>query len=264
MTDVVSGVHDLLDGAFPFDPRLIDGVADDPGAAAALGFEAMPDTVPVEVHAFLLDLREGPVLIDAGAGPLLGAGLGRVAGALDALGVAPIDVAAVALTHLHGDHCGGLIDADGAARFPRAAVLLPERERRAWLAAPGGGVGAPLQGRNGIAADAARALTPYADRIEPVGEGWRGRGLEALPAPGHTPGHTAYLAPALGALVGGDAVHLAAIQIPRPGRSSAWDMDPAATAGSRRMIFERAGADLALLLAHEGVLRPDPERWSEP
>ena len=243
----MTGAHDLLDGAFPFDPRLVEGVTDDPAAAAALGLEALPETVPVEVHAFLLDLPDGPVLIDAGAGALVGGGLGGVVGALDELGIAARDVAAVALTHLHGDHCGGLIDEDGAARFPRAAVLLPKGERRAWLDAPGGGA---------IAADARRALAPYADRIEAVGEGWRGRGLEALPAPGHTPGHTAYLAPALGVLAGGDAVHLAAIQVPRPDRSSAWDMDPAAATRSRRMILDRAGRDLALLLAHAGVLLP--------
>lgn len=82
------------------------------------------------------------ILIDCGAAPerraaklveqcALEAGRGVEAG-LRELGLGPEDVDAVVLTHLHFDHCGGLVrrDAEGREelRFPRAQVFVQQDE----------------------------------------------------------------------------------------------------------------------------------------
>ena len=75
------------------------------------------------VHAFLLRLRGGAVLVDSGIGHL-----GRppfdVAGRIDeelaAVGVTPAEVRHVIHTHLHSDHAGGACRPDGEPRFPNA------------------------------------------------------------------------------------------------------------------------------------------------
>ena len=54
---------------------------------------------------------------------------------LAAVGVKPGDVTDVVLTHLHFDHAGGLLLADGSRAFPRATVVA---QRAEWEIALGG------------------------------------------------------------------------------------------------------------------------------
>ena len=38
----------------------------------------------------------------------------------------------VVISHFHGDHISGLTDAQGAAAYPNAEVVVPEAEWRFW------------------------------------------------------------------------------------------------------------------------------------
>ncbi|NRC56990.1 MBL fold metallo-hydrolase [Mesorhizobium sediminum] len=51
---------------------------------------------------------------------------------LAALGVSPDQIDSVALTHMHADHAGGMLDGSGAAIFPKADVFLAVEEDRHW------------------------------------------------------------------------------------------------------------------------------------
>ena len=55
--------------------------------------------------------------------------------ALEAAGFAPDSVDLVAMSHLHFDHAGGLLRADGKRAFPRATIVA---QRAEWEAALGG------------------------------------------------------------------------------------------------------------------------------
>ena len=48
--------------------------------------------------------------------------------ALQAAGFDPASVDVVAMSHLHFDHAGGLLDADGARAFPRATIVAQRAE----------------------------------------------------------------------------------------------------------------------------------------
>ncbi|NAZ37352.1 MBL fold metallo-hydrolase [Rubellimicrobium sp. CFH 75288] len=238
---------------------MLDVRQDPPDGLAVLldGHFALPDAVRaasgmpphldsrVPVFAFALDLGPECWLVDAGAGPLLGAGAGwlrPLRGAFD-----PARVARVLLTHLHPDHVGGLTDAQGRPRFPGAEIVLSHREWADWL-----GPGAP-DGHDADAARvadwAARALAPYRlRRIKAPAD--LGGGVSALPAPGHRPGHLAFLwqGPGGGVLFAGDILHRAAWQVPDPDRGLVWDTDPLVARRTRRALLARA-ADEGLLLA---------------
>ena len=54
--------------------------------------------------------------------------------ALEAAGFAPETVDVVAMSHLHFDHAGGLLRADGSRAFPRATIVA---QRAEWEVALG-------------------------------------------------------------------------------------------------------------------------------
>jgi glyoxylase-like metal-dependent hydrolase (beta-lactamase superfamily II) len=74
------------------------------------------------------------VLVDTGWGP---GAQGRLMDELQAAGIRPEEVDAVAFTHLHGDHIGWNVVRDGdelRLRFPRARYLVPEADWRHYSA----------------------------------------------------------------------------------------------------------------------------------
>ncbi|GAA3160582.1 MULTISPECIES: MBL fold metallo-hydrolase [Streptomyces] len=197
-----------------------------------------------------------PALIDAGMGHGWGPTLGHLPHALAGTGVAPEEIGTVLLTHLHLDHAGGLVTADGDALFPHAEVVLSAQELAYWLP---DGVGAPVpEPAEGLPpwapeitrAGAARALAPYRGRIRTfTGEGAVLPGVTAFPLPGHTPGHCGYRLTGGGrtVLLVGDLLHLPAVQAPRPDATVVFDEDAPAAARTREAVLRGAAADGALL-----------------
>ncbi|MDR2629692.1 MAG: MBL fold metallo-hydrolase [Spirochaetaceae bacterium] len=182
-------------------------------------------TYQSETNTFLIRTGEKNILVDTGFG-------GAVFDHLKALGVDPAQVDAVLLTHLHGDHIGGL-QKGGKPLFPRATVYLAQEEREAWASS----------------ANTVAALAPYGDRVVTFRPGELGAaavellpGITPIAAFGHTPGHTLYLVQSgtERLLIWGDLMHVQGIQFPRPGVSVTYDTDPAAAAAIRTRVLEYA------------------------
>lgn len=206
-----------------------------PAVAALLAAAGAPtDTVRVGVDALLVRVPGRVVVLDTGIGP--GAG-GQLIASLAAAGVTPAQVTDVLVTHSHGDHVGGLVDAAGAAAFPNAKVRMSAAE---WTF---------LQGNAG-AAKLVAAITPqvvtFAAGAEVV------PGIRAHAVAGHTPGHMSYEVTSGRArlLDIGDTAHSTIVSLTRPDWVMGFDSDPAAGKASRR-------AELARLAAsHEIVFAP--------
>jgi glyoxylase-like metal-dependent hydrolase (beta-lactamase superfamily II) len=201
------------------------------------------DGVHIAVNAFLLKLQGRWALIDAGAGNSMGSTLGKLPEHLRAFGVAPEEIAAVFLTHIHPDHSNGLVDDAGRAVFANAELILHEAEARFWLDRDEAS-GETERIRRNIA-KAAVATAPYRSRMRLVRESEAMSGISAVALPGHTPGHTGWLIASgkESLLVWGDLVHLASVQVARPDTGLVFDVDPQQACATRRRAFDRVAAD---------------------
>ena len=142
------------------------------------------------VNAYLVREEDGLTLVDA----LLPRSAKVILRAADELG-API--VRIALTHAHGDHIGSL-DALAAA-LPGVEVLISERDERLLRKDLSLDPGEPQRKPKGSLPGAETRPTRTLSAGERVGS------LEVVAAPGHTPGHVAYLDRRDGTLFCGDA-----------------------------------------------------------
>jgi glyoxylase-like metal-dependent hydrolase (beta-lactamase superfamily II) len=244
----------LNDGAIEF-PISYYPKADPAQAAAVLeATGAAPDKVPTTVNAFLVNTGEKLVLIDSGAGKLFGPTLGRFAANLAALGVDPASVDIIAMTHLHPDHIGGLLNDQAALAFPNAQILISEADVNFWL---NEAIAAKAPADTKPLFDNARmVIGPYitAQKYMPIVDGEDVvPGMTAVAAPGHTPGHTMYriTSGSDALLIWGDVIHSADLQFAHPDWAIAFDVDSEAATVMRKKVFDMTATDrLAIAGAH--------------
>lgn len=193
----------------------------------------------------IVGTRAGLVLIDVGFGPSGGPpGTGRMLDAARAAGLDPAQITTVVFTHFHGDHVGGLLNADGSAAFPNAAIKVPEPEWAYWM--DEGEASRAPEARRPAFANAGRRFGPYAGRVERFRPGAEvAPGVTSVATHGHSPGHTSFLI-ADGreqCMVIGDAVNTPALFMANPEWVAIFDMDPAMATATRKALLDRAATE---------------------
>jgi glyoxylase-like metal-dependent hydrolase (beta-lactamase superfamily II) len=202
-------------------------------------------------------LIEGPapVLVETGSQTSVPALLA----ALDEHGVAPADLAGIAVTHIHLDHAGGV--GDVARAFPQATVYVHERGAR-HLVDPGRLISSAAQVYGDLLDPLYGRLEPTpAERLHVLADGETvaigpGRALTTVDSPGHAKHHLALHDSESGILFAGDAVgvRLPDVGVLRPATPPAdFDLEQAVT--SLRKFAARTPSGVAL--AHYGLV-PDP------
>lgn len=240
----------LYDGAIELDTQLLyDARPADLQRLLSRMFVGNPK-MQTAVNAYLVNTGRNLVLVDTGAAKLFGPRLGYVLQNLKAAGYEPAQVDTVVITHLHGDHMGGLNDAEGRPLFAKAKILVSQTDNDFWLsqkvadAAP-----AQFQRFFKMARDVAAPYLASGQWQTFTDGAVLVPGMQAVKANGHTPGHTAYAVESDGQklLIWGDLVHAHAVQFAKPGVSIEFDTDRKQAVATRRAIMKAMAASQSLV-----------------
>ncbi len=197
----------------------------------------------------IVNTGEHRVLVDTGA-DALGPNTGKLLRNLKAEGISPEDIDTIILTHGHPDHIGGNTDSEGKPVFRNARYVMWKDEWDFWTS---GEAEQKLDEhvREVLLGFARKNLTPIQDRLDLLDrETQIVPGIQAIAAPGHTPGHMTPTITSGGEqlLCISDAV-LHPIHLEQPEWCAAVDLAPQQVVATRRRLLNKAAAEKALVLA---------------
>ena len=228
-------VTTILAGTTPReDPHSIFGMNVSAEEFAAVSEENFLSTEMSQFYFTPTIVNTGPELILFDTG-LNGAATTAV---LEGAGYGPEQIDRVVITHMHGDHIGGLLT-EGAATFPNASYVAGQVEFDHWA-------GADNERFEG-------AVRPLADQFELISdEAEIAPGITALMAAGHTPGHMTFRLDSGGEalMILGDLANHPVWSLARPDWEVRFDMDKAAAAASRRRMLGLAAQDRAPVVGY--------------
>lgn len=232
----------LLDGVINLEPHKLLTNTKPKDVSALLARSFLNDSVPTSVNAYLINTGSKLVLIDAGAATLFGPGLDQLHTNLKASGYQPEQVDVVVITHMHGDHIGGLLQ-NGKIAFPNATVMADQHDADFWLSAEN--LAKAPEGMKMFFQGAQMTLGPYvsAGKFKAFeGDTEIVPGVKAIAAHGHTPGHAVYSVESQGQklVLWGDLMHVAAVQFPKPEVTIQFDSDSKAAYAQRKKAFADA------------------------
>ena len=224
------------------------------GATPEMIQRAMPNgTYPNSCNAFLVRMKGKNILVDAGRSAQI------LLENLRSIGVAPEQIDYVLITHVHGDHIGGLLR-DGQAVFPNAEMFLSQAEYDYGVNGGDRTAGA----RNVFEAYKSKLNTIEAQEIDthmphfflrafdpelPMdirhNQQYMVGRIRPIAAYGHTPGHTLFMIESGDEklLIWGDLTHAMAIQMPYPQVAMTFDVNPEMAIAARRKVLEYVAAN---------------------
>ncbi|MBB4962421.1 glyoxylase-like metal-dependent hydrolase (beta-lactamase superfamily II) [Micromonospora polyrhachis] len=189
----------------------------------------------------LVDLGLGEVHFEVPAAATYNGG--QLLTNLRAEGLSPDDVDLVLFTHMHRDHVGWTSDGAGGLMFPNARHVVDQKEWNHWQS-----------GSDPVGPDPKTVLTPLTPAVTFFTALPPTPGIQALPTPGHTPGHTSFLItdPTTdeNLLILGDAIHTRA-QLENLDWVFRSDYDTRLAAEHRTdLLHRRSGSELIIADSH--------------
>ncbi|QRM45839.1 MBL fold metallo-hydrolase [Rhizobium sp. BG4] len=191
------------------------------------------ETINLSVDALLAQKGSEAILLDTGLGPAIP---GALPGSLSLAGVSPDQVTRVLITHVHGDHVGGLVTKEGNPAFKNAVVMISGPDWK-WLQQQ---------------PEMAKLCNAIASQVKTFAPGdGVSTGITSVQIPGHTPGHVGYLIESKGQslLDVGDTVHSSVVSLAEPDWDMGYDNDRVVGRTSRRDVLTKLAADHQLVFA---------------
>ncbi|MGR3714182.1 MAG: MBL fold metallo-hydrolase [Shimia sp.] len=166
------------------------------------------------------------ILFDTGLNP------GGITAALEAAGYSADQVDTVVITHMHGDHVGGM-SGEAGVTFANARHVTGATEMNSWLKTD---KNKAFEGK----------IRPNADRFDLIDDGAAvASGVTGMNAFGHTPGHMAYMLESDGQqmVLAADFANHYVWSLAHPDWEVKFDMDKTGAATTRRKMLDMMAAD---------------------
>lgn len=209
---------------------------------ALLGANFLPTDKFINSYApTLVDTGTDVILFDTGFGEGGRAnGNGQLIAGMQAAGYKPEQVTLVVLTHMHGDHIGGLMEG-GAPAFRNARYVAGQVEYDFWK--DPARVGTPAEnGHKGVL----RNVVPLAEKMTFIKDGSTVvPGITAMEAFGHSPGHLVFHLESEGRrlMITGDTANHYVLSLQRPDWEVRFDFDKAQAAATRKKVFDMIASE---------------------
>jgi glyoxylase-like metal-dependent hydrolase (beta-lactamase superfamily II) len=245
----------LRDGArtFPMPDTFVVNVSKDKAIAAAAAAYLPDGQVTIPFNPMIINTGSKLIAIDTGNGLVAFASskgvVGQARSNMEAAGIDPKQIDIVLISHFHGDHIGGLKNADGSPAFPNAEIKVPAIEAAFWAddanQSKANGFN-KAQFANVKTMMAGLKVTPYeADKeIAP--------GITSIFTPGHTPGHMSFVVASGSAriLVQSDVTNIPSFFLRNPDWQVMFDNEPATAVATRHKVYDMAAAEKMLITGY--------------
>jgi len=195
------------------------------------------DKLQLGLQPLVVKTADKVLLFDTGAAANFGPNNGLLPTSLKDAGIDVADVTDIFISHVHGDHVGGLVDAQGKLQFPNATIHIQKAEWKFLTTMkPDLAKMIGLGTRDALVA----AMKPKVDAFAPNAELVKGV-VKAVDVKGHTPGHSAYriTSGTDSLLYVGDSMHHSVISVQKPDWPMAFDADQKVGAASRVALIDQ-------------------------
>lgn len=229
----VTALHDK-DNYLSNDAKVLGVDVGEKAVAKVLSAAGAPtDKIKLSVDALLVKDGSKVILLDTGLGPNAE---GQLIGSLAKAGYKPEQITDVLITHVHGDHMGGLLTADGKQAFTKATVQISAPDWD-WLQT--------MPKMKALV----EAVKPQVKTFKPGDQVLPG--ITSVPLPGHTPGHVGYqiVSGKQRLLDIGDSAHSSIVSLAKPEWAIAYDNDRTEGIANRKALLAKLAADRELIFA---------------
>jgi glyoxylase-like metal-dependent hydrolase (beta-lactamase superfamily II) len=237
----------IYDGIFekPHDPTFISNASVDDTKAAMVKAGLSPDFVSISGTVSVVRNGGKTILCDSGTGGYApGWASGNIAANMKAAGIDPAKIDIVLISHFHPDHIFGLMEKDTNAQvYPNAEIVVSDVEYKFWT--DPAVIEKLPEARKGLARRIQATFPTWKNIKQVTGEADVAPGMKFVMAPGHTPGHRAFLL-ASGKdslMLSNDTMYVPALNVANPGWRGAYDQDGATAEASRRALMDKLIAD---------------------
>jgi glyoxylase-like metal-dependent hydrolase (beta-lactamase superfamily II) len=245
----------LYDGIWkkPHDPAFIKNASVEDTKAALAKAGMTTEYMPIPLTVVFLKVGDKLIMVDSGSG------VGQwqptavdLPGNIKAAGIDPTKISTILISHFHPDHIFGLMQkGTNEPVYPNAELVVNAIEYK-WWTEPGRVEKLP-EGRKALGTRIQTVFPTWKNFKLVEGEKEVAPGIKLVNAPGHTPGHSAFLVSSGNQqlMISNDTAYVPALLAPHPEWQGAYDQDGPLAVESRRKLIDRVIADkMAICGAH--------------